>query len=129
MFNFSDDDSTFPGNNRPGLFNTLKVDSSLGNLGKARNILQSILNLPAYVFNQNSTFWAWGGFWLFTITFLNVYSSKLFTRIEILLLFSHALFLTVFCPALDPRYVLLEIEIGILVTAYNFLNYKKKALM
>ena len=103
----------------PDLFKT-SIDSSLfiGQSLPMQLPLQSLLLLLAFIFNQRSDIWGWGGLWLsLTLIFGRKVTSKsrgLFLLDLLPLVILHV-GLVFFTPSPSPRYVMPSILIGLSV--------------
>ena len=89
-------------------------------------LLEPLPLLIAFVFNQNSQFWGWGGLWLLLAAICLVLrrregssSAELNTLIPLLVL---SLFLFVMSPASSCRYVMPQILFGIVLTTEYLLR-------
>jgi len=102
----------------PDLFKT-SVDLPTNQAGRLplQKIVESIVLVPAFFFNQRSDLWGWGGFWLTFAIFLVLIrfrkASSLYLVNLIPLIFVH-LALILFSPSPSPRYVFASILVGII---------------
>jgi hypothetical protein len=126
MFDFENDESQFPANTRPGILYTMKPAQTNTNLQELQGALQSILNLPAYLVNQRSSIWGWGGLWVSIILVLNWISSQFISREHILIILSHLGFLFLTIPTIDARYLFLEIFLGVLIIPHQLNSLGRK---
>ena len=80
-------------------------------------LLEPLPLLMAFVFNQNSAFWGWGGMWMM-FYFILIFTHERKARKELfqvsLLLMSLSIVLFFVSPISSPRYAYLQIVIGIL---------------
>lgn len=126
MFDFKNDESQFPANTRPGILYTMKPVQTKNIFQELQGALQSILNLPAYVINQRSSVWGWGGLWVFIILILNWLSTQFVTGQQILVILSHLSFLFLTMPAIDARYIMLELILGVLIIPHQLSSLGRK---
>lgn len=119
MYDFKDEASAFPANTRPGLLHTLIIPDVNEGIGRYQEKLQSLLNLFAYLINQRTSFWSWGGMWVTLILILSYYSINIINRRQWFIIFSHLGLLFFLMPSTDARYVLLYIIMGILVVPFQ----------
>jgi hypothetical protein len=89
-------------------------------------LLEPLPLLVAFVFNQNSQFWGWGGLWLLLPAICLVLrrregssAAELSTLIPLFVL---SLFLFVMSPASASRYVMPQILFGIVITTKYLLR-------
>jgi hypothetical protein len=129
MFDFENDESQFPANTRPGILYTMRPAQTNSFIQDLQGALQSALNLPAYLINQRSNIWGWGGLWIFTILVLNWISSPLISREQILIILSHLGFLFLTIPTIDARYLFMEIFLGILIIPHQLNALGRKIRM
>lgn len=126
MFDFENDESQFPANTRPGILYTMRPVQTNGFIQDLQGAVQSILNLPAYLINQRSSIWGWGGLWVSIILVLNWISPKIISREQILIILAHLGFLFLTIPTIDARYVFLEIFLGILIIPHQLNSLRHK---
>jgi hypothetical protein len=119
MFDFKDDETQFPANTRPGILHTMKSIEPTNNLQELQSVLQSILNLPAYVINQRSNIWGWGGLWVSIILAFNWISTRFVSREQVLIILAHLGFLFLTIPTIDARYLFLEMILGVLIIPHQ----------
>jgi len=126
MFDFKDDETQFPSNTRPGILYTMKSIQPTNNLQELQGVLQSILNLPAYVINQRSNIWGWGGLWVSLILVFNWMSTRFLSREQILIILAHLGFLFLTIPSIDARYLFLEMILGVLIIPHQVNSIRRK---
>lgn len=86
------------------------------------HLLEPIPLLLVFIFNQNSQFWGWGGMWFSVVVLLCFVRYKRIPRAEgftIIFFATLSLVLFLISPASSPRYVMLQIILGIIYV----LNY------
>ncbi len=126
MFDFKDDATQFPANNRDGILYTMKSTQTHNKFQELQSVIQSMLNLPAYIINQRSSVWGWGGLWVSLILILNWLSTRFIFREQILIMIAHLGFLFLTIPSISARYVLLEIILGVLIIPHQLSSLGRK---
>ncbi len=126
MFDFVNDETQFPSNKRPGILSTLKLTEPNNSFQELQGILQSVLNLPAYLINQRSSVFGWGGLWVFIVLTLNWFSTQFVSRKQIIIILSHLTFLFLTVPSIDARYIFLEMYLGILIIPHQISTLRAK---
>lgn len=126
MFDFEDDQSQFPSNKRPGILSTMKPTETNGSFQELQGILHSVLNLPAYLINQRSSVFGWGGLWIFLILTLNWLSVQFVSREQVIIILSHLSFLFLTVPSIDARYIFLEMYLGVLIIPHQISTLRAK---
>lgn len=126
MFDFENDQSQFPANKRPGILSTMKPTTTNGSFQELQGILHSVLNLPAYLINQRSSVFGWGGLWVFLVLTLNWLSVQFVSREQVIIIVSHLSFLFLTVPSIDARYVFLEIFLGVLIIPHQIRTLRDK---
>ena len=87
--------------------------------------LEPLLLLAAFLINQNSQFWGWGGLWLTLLAFV-LFRKKPRLMFALIPCFFQMVFLFVFETVPDPRYVFGWIMMGMSITfAFLYESYKK----
>lgn len=80
-------------------------------------LLEPLPLLVAFIFNQNSAFWGWGGMWMmfyFLLIFTHDKKARNVLFQIFLLLFTLSMILFFVSPISSPRYAYLQIIVGIL---------------
>ncbi len=119
------------------VFNEVIIDAPINGQFKNHQIpyfssLESVVLLGAFVINQNSRIWGWGGLWL---AFLFVYILFTSRRATIILLPAAAQLVLLFAasPLPDPRYVFGWILMGLSITVATITklisSHSKKSLV
>ena len=98
--------------------------------------LEAIALLPAFVINQASWFWGWGGMWCWVLLIYALKTLQIFKIRKLLMLYYPVIttHLTLFLvgPVSVPRYVMSSILIGVILSLTllfsNNFNHKKSQL-
>ena len=103
----------------PGILHISIDDPIYDQRPKFLKPLEALALLPAFIFNQSSWFWSWGGLWLWPLLIFLIRSCKVRTRdlllISLPILTLHTL-LFLIGPSSLGRYVMASIYMGVIAT-------------
>jgi hypothetical protein len=112
----------FPEQISPGMLATAESKLFPPQKNPIQASLRSFVNVGAYILNQRTNFWGWGGMWLFLILIMTAFGLRTYSFELIIGLLGTHVFLILWSPESDSRYVMSSVVTGFLTLIWILLG-------